>query len=164
MLTLEDDVEIHALQRRGWNVSAIARRTGRDRKTVRKHLAGEGPTSERAPSCLEPFGGYLTARFEDDAHVLGSTLFGELVELGFERSYPTFVRELRRLQLRNAGRWAVKDSRIATPYSRRLCTFRGRVEGSERVAPPPGYASSAAVNVGGSSRVAAAICSAFRGA
>jgi transposase len=88
------------LQRRGWNVSAIARHTGRDRKTVRKHLAGEGPTRERAPSCLEPFRGYLTARFEDDAHVVGSTLFGELVELGFERSYPTFVRELRHLQLR----------------------------------------------------------------
>jgi transposase len=100
MLTLEDDVEIHALQRRGWNVSAIARHTGRDRKTVRKHLAGDGPARERAPSCLEPFGGYLTARFEDDAHVLGSTLFGELVELGFERSYPTFVRELRNLKLR----------------------------------------------------------------
>jgi transposase len=34
MLTLEDDVEIHALARRGWSVSAIARHTGRDRKTV----------------------------------------------------------------------------------------------------------------------------------
>jgi transposase len=35
MLTQEDDVEIHALARRGWSVSAIARHTGRDRKTVR---------------------------------------------------------------------------------------------------------------------------------
>ncbi|MDP8908575.1 MAG: helix-turn-helix domain-containing protein [Chloroflexota bacterium] len=40
MLTEEDDVEIHALARRGWSVSAIARHTGRDRKTVRKYLAG----------------------------------------------------------------------------------------------------------------------------
>ena len=31
MLTQEDDVEIHALARRGWSVSAIARHTGRDR-------------------------------------------------------------------------------------------------------------------------------------
>jgi IS30 family transposase len=36
MLTQEDDVEIHALARRGWSVSAIARHTGRDRKTVRR--------------------------------------------------------------------------------------------------------------------------------
>jgi len=40
MLTEEDDVEIHALARRGWSVSAIARHTGRDRKTVSKYLAG----------------------------------------------------------------------------------------------------------------------------
>ena len=39
MLTQEDDVEIHALAKRGWTVSAIARHTGRDRKTVRKYLS-----------------------------------------------------------------------------------------------------------------------------
>lgn len=100
MLTLEDDVEIHALRKRGWSVAAIARHTGRDRKTVRKHLAVGALSRERAPSCLEPFRAYLAARFEDDVHALGSTLFGEIVELGFERSYPTFVRELRRLGLR----------------------------------------------------------------
>ena len=42
MLTEEDDVEIHALARRGWSVSAIARHAGRDRKTIAKYLAGEG--------------------------------------------------------------------------------------------------------------------------
>ena len=55
MLTQEDDVEIHALARRGWSVSAIARHTGRDRKTVRKYLQGEARRGSRAPSCLEPF-------------------------------------------------------------------------------------------------------------
>ena len=35
MLTWEDDVEVHALHKRGWSISAIARHTGRDRKTVR---------------------------------------------------------------------------------------------------------------------------------
>jgi IS30 family transposase len=43
MLTEEDDVEIHALARRGWSVSAIARHTGRDRKTIRKYLSGSRP-------------------------------------------------------------------------------------------------------------------------
>jgi transposase len=100
MLTEEDDVEIHALARRGWSVSAIARHTGRDRKTVRKYLAATTPVREPAASCLEPFRRYLVARFEDDAHVFASVLFEELVELGFDRSYPTLVREVRQLGLR----------------------------------------------------------------
>lgn len=100
MLTQEDDVEIHALARRGWSVSAIARHTGRDRKTVRKYLASPRAVREPAASCLEPFRAYLEARFVDDAHVLGSVLYQELVGLGFCRSYPTLVRELRRLELR----------------------------------------------------------------
>jgi hypothetical protein len=100
MLTQEDDVEIHALARRGWSQSAIARHTGRDRKTVAKYLAGNGPSRERAPSCLEPYRAYLEARFVDDPHVRASVLFGELVALGFARSYPTLVREIRELGLR----------------------------------------------------------------
>ncbi len=100
MLTEEDDVEICALARRGWSVSAIARHTGRDRKTVRKYLAGPAPSREPAASCLEPFRDYLTARFVDDAHVDATVLYREVIDLGFERSYVTFVRELRLLGLR----------------------------------------------------------------
>ena len=100
MLTQEDDVETHALARRGWSKAAIARHTGRDRKTVAKYLAGRGPSQERAPSCLEPYRAYLVARFADDTHVFATVLFEELVALGFDRSYPTLVRELRRLGLR----------------------------------------------------------------
>ncbi|MGO9753117.1 MAG: IS21 family transposase [Solirubrobacteraceae bacterium] len=93
-------MEIHALARRGWSVSAIARHTGRDRKTIAKYLAEKAPAREPAASCLEPFRPYLVARFSDDAHVLASTLHSELVELGFDRSYPTLVREIRGLGLR----------------------------------------------------------------
>ena len=99
MLTEEDDVEIHALAARGWSVSAISRHTGRDRKTVRKYLAAaRGAVGrERAPSCLEPFRAYIAARFDDDPHLEATVLHRELVDAGFERSYPTLVRELRRL-------------------------------------------------------------------
>ncbi|EID17848.1 transposase, partial [Mycolicibacterium phlei RIVM601174] len=48
MLTWEDDVEVHALAKRGWTISAIARHTGFDRKTVRKYLAGDGTPGVRA--------------------------------------------------------------------------------------------------------------------
>ncbi|HEX3804014.1 MAG TPA: hypothetical protein VHV75_14330 [Solirubrobacteraceae bacterium] len=100
MLTQEDDVEIHALARRGWSKSAIARHTGRDRKTVSRYLAGNGPSRERPASCLEPYRAYLEARFVDDPHVRVSVLFEELAPLGFDRSYPTLVREIRELALR----------------------------------------------------------------
>lgn len=102
MLTQEDDVEICALRARGWSVSAIARHTGRDRKTVRKYLKGEGAGQNRrpAPSCVEPFRDYIAARFAEDPHLPAVTLLDELAEAGFDRSYPTLVRELRRLELR----------------------------------------------------------------
>ena len=100
MLTQEDDVEIHALARRGWSKSAIARHTGRDRKTVAKYLAGNRPSRDRAPSCLELYRAYVEARFVDDPHLRASVLFNELVPLGFDRSYPTLVREIRELGLR----------------------------------------------------------------
>ena len=61
---------------------------------------GRARTREPAPSCLERYRGYLEARFVDDAHVFASVLFEELVALGFDRSYPTLVREIRELGLR----------------------------------------------------------------
>jgi transposase len=101
MLTQENDVEIHALHARGWNQSAISRHTGRDRKTVRRYLAaGEVPARERAASCLEPWRAYIAARFVDDPHLPGVSLLDELTAAGFDRSYPTLVRELRRTGLR----------------------------------------------------------------
>jgi transposase len=100
MLTMEDDVEIYALKRRGWSIAAIARHTGRDPKTIRRYLAGDLPVRGEGPSPLEPFRPYVAARFGDDPHLLATTLHEELIGLGFERSYPTLVRELRALELR----------------------------------------------------------------
>ena len=41
MLTQEEGVEIHALRKRGWTISEIARHRCRDRKTVWAYLAGD---------------------------------------------------------------------------------------------------------------------------
>ena len=100
MLTREDVVEIVALHRRGWSISAIARHTGRDRKTVRAWLEGERRRRPAAPSVLEPYRAYLAQRLADDPHVDATVFLRELRRLGFERSYPTLTRELRRLGLR----------------------------------------------------------------
>ncbi len=100
MLTREDVVEIVALHRRGWSISAIARHTGRDRKTVRAWLVDERRRRPRAASVLEPYRGYIERRLGDDPHLDATVLLRELRELGFDRSYPTLTRELRRLGLR----------------------------------------------------------------
>jgi transposase len=102
MLTQEDDVEIQALASRGWSISAIARHTGRDRKTIRSYLAGDGggQQQEERTSCLDPFRPYIDARFEDDPHLLASVLHRELAAEGFERGYSSLVKEVRRLELR----------------------------------------------------------------
>jgi transposase len=101
MLSREDVVEIVALHRRGWSVSAIARHTGRDRKTVRAWLRGERDREgRRQPGPLEPFRAYIAQRLGDDPHLDATVLLRELRPLGFERSYPTLTRELRRLELR----------------------------------------------------------------
>jgi len=103
MLTREDEVEIVALHRRGWSISAIARHTGRDRKTVRAWLRGErGREAARTPSALEPYRVYIERRLQDDPHLDATVLFRELRSFGFDRSYPTLTRELRRLGLRPA--------------------------------------------------------------
>src|SRR5438034_9880900 len=101
MLSREEVVEIVALHRRGWSVSAIARHTGRYRKTVRAWLRGERDReARRGPSPLEPFRAYVAQRLADDPHLDATVLLRELRPLGFERSYPTLTRERRRLELR----------------------------------------------------------------
>jgi transposase len=103
MISTGEDVEAHALRKRGWSISAIARHLGRDRKTVRDYLEGKrqpGVRRRSGPDPLERFVPYLTARFADDPHVWASALFDELVPLGYDRSYPSFVRQLRTAGLR----------------------------------------------------------------
>ena len=98
MLTWEDDVEVDALRKRGWSISAIARHTGRDRKTVRAYLAGERTPGVRArpgPDPFEPFVDYVSARLLEDPHLWARTLLDELEELGFSLSYPSLTRNIR---------------------------------------------------------------------
>jgi transposase len=103
MLTWEDDVEVHALRKRGWSISAIARHTGFDRKTVRKYLSGDGKLGARArrsPDPFDPFVDYVTARLVEDPHLWARALFDELEDLGFGLSYQSLTRNIRQRNLR----------------------------------------------------------------
>ena len=103
MLTQEDDVDVHALRRQGWTVAAIARHLGHDRKTIRNYLNGgrvAGVRVSSEPDPFEPFAAYCAQRLTDDPHVWATRLFDEVVGLGFDRSYPSFTRDLRRHRAR----------------------------------------------------------------
>ena len=69
VVTLGEIVLIHDLKRQGLSVSAIARKVGLDRKTVRRHLArglappSYGPRLPR-PSRLAPYEAYLRERID----------------------------------------------------------------------------------------------------
>jgi transposase len=96
-------LEAEALFKRGWTISAIARHLGRDRKTVRAYLSGErapGVRRRSTPEVFESFAAYVGQRLADDRHVWASTLFDEVVELGYPGSYPSFTRALRARGLR----------------------------------------------------------------
>jgi transposase len=97
MLTQGEDVEVHALRKRGWSYVAIGRHIGCDWRTVKAYVEGREPGRRRRtdPDALARFVPYLQARFVDDPHVWASALFDEVVELGYGLSYPSFARQLR---------------------------------------------------------------------
>ncbi len=103
MLTWEDDVEIHALHKRGWTISAIARHTGRNRRTVRNYINGvttPGVRKRAGEDPFEPFVDYVTARLREDPHLWARTLCDELEDLGYAASYQTLTRQIRTRNLR----------------------------------------------------------------
>ncbi|PQP20905.1 helix-turn-helix domain-containing protein, partial [Rhodococcus opacus] len=103
MLTWEEDVEVHALHKQGWTISAIARHTGRNRRTIRNYINGVTTPGIRKPACedpFEPFVEYVTCRLREDPHLWARTLCDELEELGYRLSYPTLTRQIRDRKLR----------------------------------------------------------------
>jgi len=103
MLTPKEDMEITSLSKRGWSISAIARHTGRDRRTIRAYLTGEREPGVREKPTEDPFDRietYVRQRLSDDPHVWATVLFDEVVDLGYDRAYPTFTRKVRERDLR----------------------------------------------------------------
>ena len=92
MLKLEKIVMLQELKREGLSISAIARRTGMDRKMVRKHpdrglAAPAYSPREPRPRLLEPYEGYLADKIGNCPDLSGRRLFREIRELGYEGGY-----------------------------------------------------------------------------
>src|SRR6516225_3284983 len=90
------------LHRQGLGVSAISRRVGIDRKTVRKYIARDlepptyGPRKPRRRR-LESFEAYLRQRVVADLGLTGSRLLREIREQGYDGGYTAvtdFLREV----------------------------------------------------------------------
>ena len=63
---------------------------------MRAHLSGERVPGLRVGTDPDPFGviePYVRQRLVDDPHVWATVLFDEVGGLGYEQSYPTFVRQ-----------------------------------------------------------------------
>ena len=96
-------VVILELHRQGLSVSAIARRHGLDRKTVRKYLErgleppAYGPRPPRAAK-VTPFADYLRGRLAAYPELTGSRLMREIRDLGYSGGYTAvkdYLREIR---------------------------------------------------------------------
>ena len=103
MVGLGEAMVILDLQRQGLSVSAIARRVGVDRKTVRRCLERGlgvpvyGPRPPR-PSKLAPFERFLRDRVAAFPELTGKRLLREIRELGYGGAYTIvkdFLREVR---------------------------------------------------------------------
>lgn len=81
------------LHRQGMSVTAIARRTGLDRKTVRKYLQrgieppAYAPRRVPRPSKVAPFARYLSDRVANFPELTASRLLREIRELGYDGGY-----------------------------------------------------------------------------
>ena len=105
MLSWESVVEVHALRKQGWSIAAIARHVGATRLTVRRYLSGERVAGQRtrcAPDPFEEFASYCRLRLAADPHLWATTLYEEVVALGYAGSYPSFTRGVRTRSLRPA--------------------------------------------------------------
>jgi transposase len=91
------------LHRQGAGVSAIARRTGLDRKTVRKVIASGleppvyGPRQPKATK-LQPFEWYLRERLEAVPELTGRRLLRELAAMGYDGGYSVLTDLLREIR------------------------------------------------------------------
>lgn len=87
MLVIEERFMIKDMYRKGVSISEIARRTGRDRKTIRQIVTAPGlavvPAPRKPKPCkIDPYLPYLEQRMEEGV-LNARKLYGELVDMGY---------------------------------------------------------------------------------
>ncbi|MEU0939817.1 transposase [Embleya sp. NPDC005971] len=116
--------DIHYLRDRGWTISAIARRPGRDRKTVRHYLTTDldqilaSARDRRLNGHLNRFKPYLRHRFRSGA-TNAAALFREIRESGYRGSRVAVTKYIATLR---DGTATIEPKR-AIPGPRRITTW-----------------------------------------
>jgi transposase len=99
----EEVVLIQELKRQGLSISAIARQTGLDRKTVKKYLASglEAPAytpRKPATSAVEPHRQYLLERMANYPGLSSRRLHREIRGMGYKGAYSSLTEYLRQIR------------------------------------------------------------------
>lgn len=111
---------IHDPGQLGLRISEIARRTGLDRKTVRRRLAGTpgpptyGPRKSR-PRRIDDYADYLRERVAAHPRLSGRRLHREIAELGYTGGYTAVTDYLRTVRPKEGRRF---ELRFETPPGR----------------------------------------------
>ncbi|KAH1711429.1 hypothetical protein KXX60_009394, partial [Aspergillus fumigatus] len=103
VIGLREVVLIQELKRQGLSISAIARQTGLDRKTVKKYLANglEAPAySPRKPvaSAAETYRPYLLERMTAYPGLSSRRLHREIRDMGYKGAYSSLTEYLRQIR------------------------------------------------------------------
>ena len=122
MIQLGDLIVILDLHRQGLSISAIARRTGRDPKTIRKYIArgleppAYGPRQAGRPGKLAPYLEYLRERVAAFPDLSAVRLTRELRERGYTGAYTAVKRFAAAIRPDNAPK--PFEVRFETPAGR----------------------------------------------
>ncbi|MGE3712651.1 MAG: IS21 family transposase [Hyphomicrobiaceae bacterium] len=122
MIQLGDLIVILDLHRQGLSISAIARQTGRDPKTVRKYIErgleppAYGPRQAGRPSKLAPYLDYLRERVTTFPELSAVRLHREIRERGYTGAYTAVKRFVA----------AVRPDRGPKPFETRFETPAGQ--------------------------------------
>jgi transposase len=126
MMQLGDLIVILDLHRPGLSISAIARRTGRDPKTIRKYIARGleppacGPRQAGRPGKLAPYLEYLRERIVAFPDLNAVRLTRELRERGYTGAYTAVKRFAAAREARNvSGFWPRHATKCGCALARR---------------------------------------------
>jgi transposase len=107
MLARETKVDISYFHRQGLSYREISRKTGRDRRTVKRYaenpeLIGQGRATVNRQSILDPFRPTIESWLEDDPQYRATWVFDQLKKLGYTGGYGIVKDAIRGIKQENS--------------------------------------------------------------
>jgi transposase len=107
MVSRETKVDINFLHRRGLSYREIARKTGHDRRTVKRYaenpqLLGQGRAKVERKSILDPFKPVIESWLNEDCQYQATWVFDQLKKLGYTGGYSIVKDAVRAIKAENS--------------------------------------------------------------